>query len=854
MLENNNKEIIKKLSDRSFKANKTRNLVSVIAIALTTILFTSLFTVGYSMLEAFDSYKAMEYGTNSHVQLQDVNKRQIEIIKKDSSVDKNSIGIMKNIGSLKNPEFSTQTVNLAVYDEKSLENAVNVEMIEGSLPKNNDEIVMPIEVLDMLKLPHKIGTEVKVIISKVKDGVSTDEKETFKFILSGYFGYKTATAIPLHDVYASEAFYNNYKEKNEVAATSLVLNFLDDNNLQARFDELIKKIQPYSGKASINPVYLSKQGTTFKEMIKNILPIILIIALILLSGYLLIYNIFYISVVKDIKYYGLLKTIGTSPYQLKKLIIKQANRLCIVAIPIGLVLGFLLGMIFVPLVGKFMDGLNSNAFEYFNPLIFVFAIVFSYITVRLSCQKPAKIVSSVSPIDAVRYSDKSNRVRRKSKKGRNGSKLHKMALSNLFRNKRKAILVLVSMSLSSIIFLTVSAIISSSNPEKAAEGMMLGDIEIHHGLVDSVKFEENDIIPIDEKLIKDIKNIDGVSKVSKLYKDLSYIAYEGDLKDEILTQEVDTEYKKQFLQNRNPDEDAKERGFLTSDTIGLSSGELLSKLSKNNIIYSEKNPKILSGNIDEKKFDAGGYVVINGHKGSKIKAGDKIKFKYLKGKNIDEGYVDTEFKVMAVLDGAKNFQMRMYINENDFKNMVEKSYIQNLIIDVNGNMKSVEGKIKNLNEKYNNPYTKIYSKNIYIEEARESQKVIKIVGMSAVFIIGLIGVLNFINTMITNIMSRKQEFAMIEAVGMTKTQLKKMIILEGFYYGVIITIINLIFGSMATFLGFNIMKLRYSVYTYPVEALIISVLIVFLITSIVPLLVYHNISKDSIVDRIREAE
>ncbi|MFL8801784.1 MULTISPECIES: ABC transporter permease [unclassified Clostridioides] len=854
MLENNNKEIIKKLSDRSFKANKTRNLVSVIAIALTTILFTSLFTVGYSMLEAFDSYKAMEYGTNSHVQLQDVNKRQIEIIKKDSSVDKNSIGIMKNIGSLKNPEFSTQTVNLAVYDEKSLENAVNVEMIEGSLPKNNDEIVMPIEVLDMLKLPHKIGTEVKVIISKVKDGVSTDEKETFKFILSGYFGYKTATAIPLHDVYASEAFYNNYKEKNEVAATSLVLNFLDDNNLQARFDELIKKIQPYSGKASINPVYLSKQGTTFKEMIKNILPIILIIALILLSGYLLIYNIFYISVVKDIKYYGLLKTIGTSPYQLKKLIIKQANRLCIVAIPIGLVLGFLLGMIFVPLVGKFMDGLNSNAFEYFNPLIFVFAIVFSYITVRLSCQKPAKIVSSVSPIDAVRYSDKSNRVRRKSKKGRNGSKLHKMALSNLFRNKRKAILVLVSMSLSSIIFLTVSAIISSSNPEKAAEGMMLGDIEIHHGLVDSVKFEENDIIPIDEKLIKDIKNIDGVSKVSKLYKDLSYIAYEGDLKDEILTQEVDTEYKKQFLQNRNPDEDAKERGFLTSDTIGLSSGELLSKLSKNNIIYSEKNPKILSGNIDEKKFDAGGYVVINGHKGSKIKAGDKIKFKYLKEKNIDEGYVDTEFKVMAVLDGAKNFQIRMYINENDFKNMVEKSYIQNLIIDVNGNMKSVEGKIKNLNEKYNNPYTKIYSKNIYVEEARESQKVIKIVGMSAVFIIGLIGVLNFINTMITNIMSRKQEFAMIEAVGMTKTQLKKMIILEGFYYGVIITIINLIFGSMATFLGFNIMKLRYSVYTYPVEALIISVLIVFLITSIVPLLVYHNISKDSIVDRIREAE
>lgn len=854
MLQNNNKEIIKKLSDRSFKTNKMRNIVSVLAIVLTTVLFTSLFTVGCSMLEAFNNYQAMEYGTKSHVQFQDLSNRQIDIIRKDSSVDKNSIGIVKNIASLKNPEFSTQAVNLTVYDKKSLESAVNVEMIEGSLPKNNDEIVMPTKILDMIDVPHKIGAEVKLIIPKTEDGVLTNEKETFKFKLVGYFEYKTAIAIPLHDVFTSEAFYDNYKKTHEVAPTSVSFNFFNDKDLQSKFDKLIEKIQPYSGKATINPIYLSKQATTFKEVVKNVLPIILIVILILLSGYLLIYNIFYISVVKDIKYYGLLKTIGTSPYQLKKLIIKQANRLCIVAIPIGLVLGFLLGMVFVPLVGKFMEGLNKTAFEYFNPLIFVFAVIFSYVTVRLSCRKPAKIVSSVSPIDAVRYSDKSNRIKRKSKSGKHGSKIHKMAFSNIFRNRRKAILVLVSMSLSCIIFLTVSAIISSSNPERAAEGMMLGDIEIRHGLADTAKFEDNEVAPIDENLIKYIKNLDGVSNVSKVYKDLSYIVYEGDLKDEVLTQKVDEEYKKQFLQGRDPEEIAENNGFLASDTVGLSSGRLLSKLSKNNNIYSQKNSKILSGSIDEKKFDEGGYVVINGHEGSKIKAGDKIKFRYLKGDTIGEGYIDKEFKVMAVFDGAQNFNMGMYINENDFKNMVIKPYVESLVIDTNGDVKSVENKINNLNKKYNNPYTKVYSKNIYIEEARESQKVIKIVGMSVVFIIGLIGVLNFINTMITNIMSRKQEFAMIEAVGMTRKQLQKMIILEGFYYGVIITIVNLTFGSMATFLGFNIMKLRYSVYAYPVGALIISILIVFLITSIVPLIVYHNVSKDSIVERIREAE
>lgn len=130
MLQNNN-QIIKKLSKRSFKVNKIRNIISIIAITLTTVLFTSLFTVGVSMMDAFNSYMMMEYGTSSHVQIQDVDKSQIDIIKNNKSVDKNSIGIVKNIDSAKNPEFSTQTVNLAVYDGQSVKNAINTEMIKG---------------------------------------------------------------------------------------------------------------------------------------------------------------------------------------------------------------------------------------------------------------------------------------------------------------------------------------------------------------------------------------------------------------------------------------------------------------------------------------------------------------------------------------------------------------------------------------------------------------------------------------------------------------------------------------------------------------------------------------------------
>ncbi|MCH1960113.1 ABC transporter permease [Romboutsia hominis] len=854
MLRNNNQEIIKKLSKRSFKVNKIRNIISIIAITLTTVLFTSLFTVGVSMMDAFNSYMMMEYGTSSHVQMQEVDKSQIDIIKNSESIDKDSIGIIKNIDSAKNPEFLTQTINLAVYDRQSVKNAINTEMVEGSLPKSKTDVVMPIEVLDMLKLPHKIGTNVSIEIPVVKDGAYTGENKTYKFKLSGYFTYKTATAIPLHDMYVSDDFYNEYKKDNEIGPLCITFNFKNDKNLEKQLEDLINKIKPYSGKYSVNPAFLDNQVTNTSEFIRNVLPVVLLVIVILTSGYLLIYNIFYISVVKDIKHYGLLKTIGTSPKQLIKLIINQANRLSLIGIPIGLFLGFIIGKMLLPVAMKFTTISDLKSIDSSNIAIFIGAIIFSYVTVRISCMKPAKLASSVSEVDATRYSDRDSNIKKKAKKGKSGSKIHKMALSNMFRNKKKALLVLMSMSLSCMIFLSVSTIISSSDPKRSAEGMMVGDIEIQHGEAQNAKIHEN-IIPIDEEFIKDVKNLDGVKSVDRIYKDyLGRVAYEGMLKEEFLSQRIDKEYVDKYWQGEDPRELAKFHKSVTLDISGVSSGKIIKEMIENNMLdyYGEGN--IIEGKLDIEKFNKGGYIIIRGHEGSKVKVGDKIKLKYIIGNTPEEGYTTNELEVMAILDGADNFNMDVYVNEDDYKKIVPKAYVQNVVVNVDESVDEVEKNIEKLNDSYANPYTHISSKRTYIEEAKETQAMITIIGMSGVFIIGLIGVLNFINTMVTNIISRNQEFAMLEAVGMTKKQLKKMLVLEGMYYGVIITFINLTFGSLATFLGFNIMKLRYSVYTYPIEALLICTVLVLLVSVIVPLIVYKIISKESIVDRIRVSE
>lgn len=187
--------------------------------------------------------------------------------------------------------------------------------------------------------------------------------------------------------------------------------------------------------------------------------------LIILTGYLIIYNIFQISVIRDIRYYGLLKTIGTTGKQIKKILRRQALILGLLGIPLGLIGGFILGKAVVP---KFLE-LSSYTVDQvtvsMNPWIFVGAAVFTLLTVWISAGKPARMAARVSPVEAVRYTE-GYQDKRKSKKSTDGGKLWKMALSNLGRNKRKTILVLFSLSLSVILLNSVFTITHSFNMDK----------------------------------------------------------------------------------------------------------------------------------------------------------------------------------------------------------------------------------------------------------------------------------------------------------------------------------------------------------------------------------------------------
>ena len=171
--------------------------------------------------------------------------------------------------------------------------------------------------------------------------------------------------------------------------------------------------------------------------------------LVIFTGYLIIYNIFQISVTGDIRYYGLLKTIGVTPRQLKRIIRQQALLLCGIGCPLGLAAGWLVGGLLVPVViartslGEISSQVSSS------PLIFVISALFSVATVLLSCGKPGRMAAKVSPVEAVKYTEAGSFSRRKRRSEKAG--IPRMALANLGRNKKKTVLVVVSLSFSVVL-------------------------------------------------------------------------------------------------------------------------------------------------------------------------------------------------------------------------------------------------------------------------------------------------------------------------------------------------------------------------------------------------------------------
>lgn len=330
---NRNKKAVKRVEKGMMKANRIRNLFAVFAIVLTTFMITTVFSLGINYMENMKLMQVRTAGTTANASLAMPTEKQEQQIKNLEYVK--TVGTQYMVGSVaeKNDEGRDLSIALSYYDTTEWDKHYKetIKDIEGKYPSNENEIMLSKDALSQLGMKEpKLNMEIPL---SYYDKNGQQEKN---FTLSGWFHSYTGTGMG----FVSEAYCKNAGyTMAEDGVLSLSLNKMPDDFYRIQKDVELNENQSFGGAVSMK----SSSGSV-------IAMVILLVFFIIGSGYLLIYNVLYISISNDTRFYGLMKTLGTTQKQIKSLVKNQAVKFACIGIPIGILLATAVSFGIVPFV------------------------------------------------------------------------------------------------------------------------------------------------------------------------------------------------------------------------------------------------------------------------------------------------------------------------------------------------------------------------------------------------------------------------------------------------------------------------------------------------------------------------
>ena len=876
---NNNKAVIKKLANRSFRSNKMRNVIAVIAIALTTFLFTAVLTIGMGAKGALEYSMAKLMGSSADALVQGVSEEQFQQIKENAMFEK--VGCWIPVDIMTNTNRRVAEVDYA--DQNQLEIRMLTPRI-GSAPQKANEVLVSANILKDLNIEEKIGAEIPVELKVRQSGQSYH----FDMVVSGIYDTPNEKA---EFVIVSKAFLEENSEMMSdlaqqrpgcgIYTADVVMR--DNYMIKDRISELVRNIggNPDDRNAenyvrvAPNPIISNDSGLTM-WLVAGVFGI-----LFLFCGYLLIYNVFEIAVTNDIRQYGLLRTVGTTSQQIKRLVNRQALYLFLIGTPFGLLFGTLLGRSILPAALQIfaVDFSGGNIAVGTLPYLGIIAgaVLFSGLTVCISTRKPVKKASRVSPIEAIRYVEQ-NTVSIKRKKTKVGAVIPRMAKANLQRNKRRTVFIVISLTLS-IVLLNSVFIFSGSFDEGAyIEKMTRSDFMAYSPESQAAfgnEFGHDSAVP--EKAVEEIKEQPGVTNEVYLYRN----TFEDDhiSCDWGTPYVVDNTNKYAFILPEHINlgvyqtENGKEYAGLTADNLPLGNvfGFSENLLNKMDIIEGETdlsvlkeklwngNNVILMAKYDDKgKLDGGADD--SSYRG--LSVGDTIQF-------YENGTPTEEFTIIAKVAATKGETFLtggganiatdidgplIYMSEKKFKEIYETPTLYGFLFDVEEQYQ--QEMETHLMQDTDVAYTSILTMKATVSGVKN---VVLMIGGVIGAVFALVGLINFINLVMTNIITRRHEFATMQSIGMTNQQLRRMMISESFSYVVMAGIIGTLAAGV---LGITLVKafvqngptslmMTFQMTLLPALIMLVLFLVLAFIVPIVALRLFNN---RSVVERLRVNE
>lgn len=835
LLQNNNKKIIGKLSRRYLKASWGRNIIAILAIILTTMMFTSVFTIGSGFVKVQQEQTMRQVGTSGHGGFKYLTWEEYDKIKTHPSIKEYGTTIFMTRAD--NPEFSKLATELRWMDENAAKNGFSMPTV-GKLPQLKTELATSTIVLNALGIPHEVG--VKVPIEFVYEG----KRYETSFTLSGFWEgdpVSMAQGIFLSRDYVDQIVsidkenYFDREIKDVNGSLDMDVMFGNSFDIQSKLFKILEDsgYEKNQIEIGVNWAYMGSG-----EIDITTLAIVGIVLLLIgVAGYLIIYNVFYISVTKDIRNYGLLKTLGATPQQLRRLVRRQALLLSVAGIPTGILLGYGMGYLLLPMLLLYTTYQVMTIPIIFNVWIPLGATVFTFITIWLSCRKPCKVAATVSPIEALRTHESSG-GRKKTRSSKRVSILP-MAWHNVTRNKKRVFAVVASLTISLVLLNSVYGATKSFDIDKFMGLSIVTDFSIAEGKM----LTQYQLTYMDTKIVDDFSNISGVVTTSATYMQ-EYLLPPEDRIIETIERFVSKE--------ENMREDIKASTLDATKTRGLS----VHLYGIDEFLYNKL--EFYGNKPTWEEFINGNYILDSPLSGEKVetrvfKDNEKIIL-------TDRNGMEQEYTILVAakvpypstpLHGHSNDIQLILPQQNYLTNFMQDSLIY---LHLKCDEEAIP-KIEKTIEEYCETRTLTYnSRASYMAEFEGLKSTYMVVGGALSAILGLVGILNFMNSITTSIFTRRQELAMLQSVGMTQGQMRTMLIWEGIMYIALTALITLTLGNALSAILVNVIagEMWFFTYYFSIVPMLICLPLLLVPAVLIPTIAYGSVNKQSVVERLRQ--
>ena len=855
--------ILKNIAYKNLQLNKRKNIVTIIGIILSVALITALSSLVVSFKESIINLEKHING-DFHYSFDGVQSNDLSIFENNRSIEN-----FYKVGTLGYAKINTENeykpYAYVITIDKNDFNSVLIELTDGELPKNNNEIIIPRHLRNNGKVDLKVGDTITLEVgSRMSEGYALGQNNPYEetnnetientvsvtYKVVGIFERPSTALEPFSSpgytfITTNASGVKNYKVfarytkdglKNQYKVTAGILgvdaSLLKKNILEFNYKEVYEK-EPEKSKYTfdVNRYLIMLETNAYGDSSMKALLVLstIVTVIIIVTSVYCIKNSFNISITEKTKEYGILKSVGATTSQIKKSVYYEAFLLGSVGIPIGVISGVFASFILIHVVNFFIRSMfvgNEYLIFKISYLSIVISIILSIVTIFMSSKKGAKIASKTSPMVLIRGN---NDILVNSKKLKTPKFINKLfgiggvvSYKNIKRNKKKYRTTIVSIVMSVSVYIALSYFVNTAfDVVKMVKGdytynlvytSYTKDYNLNYNNV--LNFSKHDTVK--KYSVVRTSTITGNFKASKDFK--KYNAYMSEEKPILNSVTFISVGKEEYLR------------YISK--LGLNYNSVKDKgiLIDNNIGYDTKKKLEVSYNMtDNKKGDIINFTSMKEDKTFDMELASVTSIRpFGYENNYGSLVMVVSDEYMEKLDKLES--VSLYVESKDPDKL--QSDIDKMCKDTEGcYVNNVDASVKQM-------------KSIYT--------VIAIFLYGFIIVISLIGITNIFNTITTNMTLRKREFATLKSIGMTSNEFNRMIFLESFFYIFKSLLIGIPIGVLLSYLIFKgfTNQVLFS-YKVPFKGIIVSIAIVCLLIVWLNNYSSKKANKGNVIETIR---